>query len=631
MAPKLPMNWVIFTVANIYGDYRPLDISVLNPKSNRLDEGSVIRLIQRAVTYFEDPTSRLALASEISLAAIFYKNRISAHRNLPWALHTFPLSYLLLSPVLCPFVTTCLTQSRIVCSGFNLTSIAFDYVFHHENPCFAMAVIDITNTEKIRYGIVAQDMQNIEEFPTAKHLDKFSQLRDRPLSAKKFAEAFGIQHVEAELGKLDGYSVISPEVLDCVWPTSLNPARDGSYPPRLAGPKSLLDLALVKLIDHICRTPDFDWNSLDEIRPFPWFQGHLRRGIECNGLHGDSSAVAQLLAMAFEGKTHLDLVKCRGVSATGLGKALEMAELKDIVSISIYAESHSIEACEEFAAVMSSCPKKYDLYICELPCSIHNRPSMLYYQELCRDKSRLERTVFVTGVYSAALQKKRWTSMIETSIPELDFPLQYIYCQYFYGDHIESLYCYTREALISPQRAVGGLLRFLLEDEGARECHYTSLTPTYDNLDRLPVNPLPVVNFMGECGDERYIMTRNSWHILVKRDMKADEQTLFVHYAFVKLTRDIDPKDYEKLMQEPSLVEVHTMQSFLEAMTGKALDESDARLIDQHMEDINATLNARRNTVKRRAMPMRRETAKATFSYLVEDVAEDWESAESRR
>ncbi len=105
-----------------------------------------------------------------------------------------------------------------------------------------------------------------------------------------------------------------------VWPLdslSLSPIT-----PDLAHhyPRSLRDQAIIALINSTLETEGFEMSVFDELRAIPHFQDLLLRFLRQRSESlGETQAAGQLLGISFEGKTHLNMARFKGLSAQAIG------------------------------------------------------------------------------------------------------------------------------------------------------------------------------------------------------------------------------------------------------------------------------------------------------------------------
>ncbi|KAI1820774.1 hypothetical protein F4861DRAFT_37794 [Xylaria intraflava] len=607
MAPTPPRNWVIYVVARISGHYRTLAVSCLRDNvKHGVDGAVVISICERAKALFEDPSNSIAIATERSLAEIFYSEKeveaiplpdTPEMENMSYLAHCFWPSGLLSPQNYCrefPFVTTCLTLIANAArqETTNLRHQPIGSVFCFENPFFGMVVFDVTNTEKISYGIVALDTPGFEAYPTPKQLDTLAQLRLTPLTAREFAEIFQIKNVRRQLEQLDNTPVIGWSAFKYIWPLpTIQRSINRPRPPKI-GPRPLVELALGVLVEYAFETRLFDMNLITEVRQLPMFRAKLRQELEqCEDLSTRCS-VPQLIAVAFDKETHLNLVKMKGISADTIRAALRMKELSHVTAISICIEYLSSTSAE-FAEMLFSRARNYDIYVCQLPRRISNVPSIDFLMAICRGRDRLDRRVFFSGIYSASLQGVSW--MPSVTISESEFPLRYIYykktrqalVQGVFRPETDSKRFYVRDGLLCPHRAVGALFKLLLVDD-PNLLDITTAPPVEAtlNTDRMVVSPIPVLH--GSTSRSLYWQFhRGSWHLLVSKT-EGYGSHWHVMYAFVQVQADVGVFNWEDGADDEGIIRVCTAQEFLEATTGEPLDASEAKIIDDQLAEIGS-------------------------------------------
>jgi hypothetical protein len=87
-------------------------------------------------------------------------------------------------------------------------------------------------------------------------------------------------------------------------------------------------MAAISLVESTVNTESFDLSVFDQPRRLHAFKDVLQRALqEKPGKLAQSHSTAQLIALAFEGKTHLDLARYHGISSQTILAALEWPSL----------------------------------------------------------------------------------------------------------------------------------------------------------------------------------------------------------------------------------------------------------------------------------------------------------------
>jgi hypothetical protein len=236
-APQGPKGWVIYIVADIVDNYRPLAVAILW-RADRLTvkHAEVIAFCHHIVSIFSDPANKLAIASEMNLAAEFYH----APRNLRlpvqelhrfddqkgfWNLGGPRVDYCRIPEF--PFISTSLLLAGALSVGDRPMPMPLGAVFRDENPYLGMIVLDISKLEDLKYGIVAFQSQMMVFLETMaawrewtdmdrwlggrKELKVESERPRHAISAKTYLTRFGAAAVDSP-SALESLSVVEPAV-----------------------------------------------------------------------------------------------------------------------------------------------------------------------------------------------------------------------------------------------------------------------------------------------------------------------------------------------------------------------------------------------------------------------------------
>jgi hypothetical protein len=236
-APRGPESWVIYIVADIIDSYRPLAVAtLLRTDRDRVRHTKVIAFCHHLVSILSDPSNKLAIASEMSLAAEFYH----APHDLRVPIQELPrmdaqeilqnlggpsMDYHRIPEF--PFLSTSLLLAGAFAAVDTPIRVPLRTVFRDDDPYLGMIVFDISNLEDLKYGIVAfrsQIMVFLETMAawhqwtdTGIMLGGRNELKvesERPrhaLSAKMYAAKFGEVVVDSP-SALESLSVVEPAV-----------------------------------------------------------------------------------------------------------------------------------------------------------------------------------------------------------------------------------------------------------------------------------------------------------------------------------------------------------------------------------------------------------------------------------
>src|SRR5881628_813588 len=92
-----------------------------------------------------------------------------------------------------------------------------------------------------------------------------------------------------------------------IWPSRQESLEDAARQTRAPSVRPLVDIAVTTLVESTAFAEVFDSSLFDEPRRLPAFKKILRQVLqEKSASLGQSRSAAQLIALAFEGETHLD-------------------------------------------------------------------------------------------------------------------------------------------------------------------------------------------------------------------------------------------------------------------------------------------------------------------------------------
>lgn len=237
-----PESFVIYIVARIGTRHRPLSVLTIHKTDiAAVEEGEIVVLCQRLSTMLADPSNRVALASELSLAADFYLD--GPGRSADSSVHELPQisasEYLAQpdrdAPVYrgfpeFPFVSTCLMIAGEMSSDCSIRLQPLSTVFRDHNPSYGMVVFDISDLDQLRYGIVAFSVQPMVFVRSREMWHRWDEMghelegerelrveenRPRtPLSAHEFAAKFGVEMTD-DARVLVSVPVVKPSAFQC--------------------------------------------------------------------------------------------------------------------------------------------------------------------------------------------------------------------------------------------------------------------------------------------------------------------------------------------------------------------------------------------------------------------------------
>jgi hypothetical protein len=246
--PDGPQSFLFYVVANIRGRHRPLGV-VLHQGQRTIQvqtepsvQGRIVILsCLRIIDIFSDPANRAMVQAEMALAAEFYSRQERAPlvelptlnrwalgneefegRRRPWDCHSIPEF---------PFILTCLLLG-VSCDGrrgdtyTTARTEPLGTVYRDDSLEYGMVVLDISNLDEIRYGIVGFVIRLTMEItpitprlrdgtPRGPRVLTVEENRPRePLSASQYMSKFGYSADET-FDVLQRRPLINPSAMDC--------------------------------------------------------------------------------------------------------------------------------------------------------------------------------------------------------------------------------------------------------------------------------------------------------------------------------------------------------------------------------------------------------------------------------
>ncbi|KAJ2971253.1 hypothetical protein NUW58_g9470 [Xylaria curta] len=633
-SPHGPESWVVYIVATIAGVHQPLATMLIEQRDiDTIEPASVVKLCQWLARVLSDPSNRTAIASEVNVATDFYINLDYSRQPLP--LHEVPAIdqyYDDTNSLLpdddkmseFPFLTTCIFMAGAIHTGLTPTSTALGTVFRDENPNFGMVVFDISNLDDLKYGIVAfsskeiiylQTLDSWHAWNTMGGDENFGGPRERrveserprqAMSARAFMAKFGKRAARPadhqETGILDGLSLVEPPVFQQIWPSEQVPPRVVVQAIERQPGRSLVELATAMLIESTRNTNIFDLSIFDGPRRMPLFRHYLQRALRSDYRRlGHTGSTAQLIALAFEGETHLDLVRYRGQSAKAILAALEMRELEKVKVLSVCVD-YLLGSPTEIASVLASCRSLSEIYLLQSARRKSDQLSIDILLELFKHaNTNLQVSkVFASGVYSATLHWRNWLPPIFNPPVSLS-PIYHIvqrvqtnitgrprkYWQWNSSD--------IRGALLSPVRLSTGLLNWLQAPD-YRLVRLSSAPPTLQDNSRVEIGPLlakgNTMLFKDPQSPIREILVSGAKLLLVSREKHWDREVTafdYVRFAFVEILKESrSPEDAAAPRFERGDFSSQGITEFLEDAMGSK--EVDTWLVENRLREVRESL-----------------------------------------
>ncbi|RWA07597.1 hypothetical protein EKO27_g7513 [Xylaria grammica] len=227
---KPPSRWMFYVVSKIAGQYRPL--AVVGRYGNTLDYDvfsglDIVTPVRRVLTILSDPANRLAIESERALAVDFFHEH--PHRETEDPAYSVS-EWGTPEPIKSgsdefPFISTCLllgarertTHERRP----HVQSLPLGRIYRDSDTESGIVLVDITNLETLRYGIIAFATQRAVEWELAQWGDEWpdftppqdQQLR-QPLSAVNYLKRFVSGVPGEEAVKLEAIPLIDVAAME---------------------------------------------------------------------------------------------------------------------------------------------------------------------------------------------------------------------------------------------------------------------------------------------------------------------------------------------------------------------------------------------------------------------------------
>ncbi|KAI1172445.1 hypothetical protein F4777DRAFT_514149 [Nemania sp. FL0916] len=659
-SPMGPNSWVFFAVAQIDGRHRAVAV-VSSPGTTEPIESlqgyPLTACCERSVTIFADPANYRAIRSELALAESYYvrdggreyrpepvelpdgNRRNSPVRKRPWD-HSSTREF--------PFIAACLLQGVGFTPRIGRTApVSLEplaTVYRDDSIEWGMVVLDITDLDAVRYGIVGFTVSMAKFVPSleAERIPfsmgargpgafEFGDLRvmdeirpRRAMSAAEYMAKFDYE--VSEYGyiadRLDHVSLVDAAAMSLVWPTNadddlaLSPTR---LPRGAGGGRSLQEQAIMRLIQETQNLEDFDMSIFDNIRFIPDFEALLRSNLlrQSNQL-GHTRSAGRLLRLAFTDNKHLGLERMKVLSAEAISAALEGPE---ITSISLCIDSVRGIASQLVEALSRSDTLR-DIYLLQSPFKESDALSVQIFEALAARPQMLLRTnVMISGACSAALRRKFWlpTELKDgaTQLEPLEvFPVQQILVrQQQYGARnikFDHGCVYLGDGLLKPERFAAGFLLWLStlmswpdEDEDSK-MHLFSFSSASASLasnlfSTSQISPILAENFTRPMfmsnGDDLPPRVRDlvpgGWTVLVSQEIPRPHgrpsylEPYYIRYAFVRPDKKrivIDDSSTSILKQDD--IEVVGLKGFLSATS----PETDPADIDRRLHEVSEKL-----------------------------------------
>ncbi|KAI0855457.1 hypothetical protein F4860DRAFT_496272 [Xylaria cubensis] len=662
--PHGPKSWIFYVVAEIADRHRPMAVATI-PQSDTgsMSPAALLIACLHIVSVLSDPANKLTITSELSIAADLYRD----DQDLPLPVYELPKmnSQEILRNLSgasseepdipeFPFISTCLLLAGGLASGNGPPAAKpLGTVFRDANPYFGMVVFDISDLKNLKYGIVAFQSQNMVFFETLDNWRRWRDLGQEPdgpqeekveeerprhaMSAKEYWTRFGVTSESYPVGiktaaadainVLERVSLVEPVAFQLIWPPEQDAEGGPSRLLRKHTVRPLVDITVKALVDSTLDTESFDPSLFDEPRQLRSFKDVLRRILqERSERLRESHSTAQLIALAFEGETHLNLVRYERLSANMISAALHMAEMSQVRTLAVCVDFLSSSPAE-LAGVLSTCPTLSEVYLLQSPTRESDEASIECLQEIFKhaDQTLHYSKLFVSGVYSAVLRRRTWlpaTSNVSASM----FPVQYIFKRtqvnargrprkyWNWRSH------FVGDGLLQADQFAAGFLKWLKAPDDYL-FGFAAGPPTLEDeaISRIELTPIPAENYVSRGYSKSLLPTperfvRGSWHVLVSNEKHWDRETHennvrtggwavtefnYVRFAFVQVLTDLDIQAIATAMTNTTTpgrfrredIAVRGLKEFLDAIAGaQARGAVESEVVEKRLREVGESL-----------------------------------------
>ncbi|KAI0099757.1 hypothetical protein GGR51DRAFT_564800 [Nemania sp. FL0031] len=383
-----PRSFLYYIVAAVGPDksHRPLAVAYRqghcpdpDPKNRKCNEERVRQVMEdcmRLFDIFTEPSNRTALEAELSLAASWYQgpdygapNRAGVpdtqqpDLNYSWTETTREAPELPWQGGLreFPFISTCLRLAlcrRGMRSG-HLQEQSLSTIFRDDKLEYGMVVLDISDLDLIRYGIVGSAINYIAEVdvtrtggwdavednpPEKPAVPTIEERRGRkPLTSDQFLKKFRCTQMREATKALRRRPLIRLAALEYVWPANGSPSNHGQQ--TSAGPSNSrnkrkhadsLDQDIESLIQGLSHLEELDLSGIQQSTLHPEFQPRLLEALrEAPLALSASRASVELLQLAYPGHSHLNWASHGNLTYESIAAAIQSNKLEDAKAFSL--------------------------------------------------------------------------------------------------------------------------------------------------------------------------------------------------------------------------------------------------------------------------------------------------------
>ncbi|KAI1412125.1 hypothetical protein F5Y13DRAFT_47659 [Hypoxylon sp. FL1857] len=598
--PGGPSSWVFFVVAQIAGRHRP--VAVVSSVSDEPEESimgyPLTACCRRIITIFGDPTNHLAIRAELALAVGYYVrdgdheyllepmelpayNRListTRERRRPWdrtSVREFP------------FIQACLLQGVGFDPQLGRTQRArpepLATVYRDTSLEWGMVVVDITELDAIRYGIVgfavgrakfisSPEAERRPAVPGSMGTGVFERgelkvmEESRPRRAMSAAEYMAKFNREASEYGNAGEAIAEIPLVDAaamslVWPP--DPEDDNHLPPV--------------------------------------------------GLSVSNRGTSQGSHAFTHNCEHLSLEQVGALSAESISATLGGPGMDKVRSISLCIDSIQSTPAQ-LIDVLSRVDTLREIYLLQSPTRESDALSVEFFEELASRPHVLSRVnVMLAGAYSAALRQKFWLPTVSkranaVQLAPLEvFPVQQILVRHQINAYrhikLDHDYVYLGDGLLKPERFAAGFLLYLSTLQPGPDDTFNSKAQLFsfssapaslaaDPLSAAQVSPVLAESFALPIWlprhDARYWprvreLVPGGWTVIISQEIHRSSGSYYIRYAFIRPRHQpiiIDDPPPEPLSLEG--LEIVGLKEFLNITA----PEVDPVLIDRRLHDV---------------------------------------------
>ncbi|KAH8586863.1 hypothetical protein B0O99DRAFT_695071 [Bisporella sp. PMI_857] len=596
-----PCSWAFFVVAKIAGHHRPIAIvsSIGMPKADENMQGTpLIAACHRIITIFTDTANHLPIQAELSLAAARDTDPETRSESIDllefdrgnpsWAMRKKVWDRTAVREF--PFTAACLLQGVSFDALEGLTREAFpetlSTVYRDTSSEWGMVVIDITDLDAVRYGIVSFASAQMKWAPSAEAVRQQSYMglhmafesggefrvvdKVRPRKVMSAVEYMAKNQETILLSShyniielLAHIPLVDSTALEYIWPSD----SGGEDLPPLGGMSvavkaKLPEQAIRSLIQTTLDVETFDISIFDEVRTIPNFQEILWRSLLQNPARlGHTASAGQLIRLAFAEKEHIGLEQLGRLSVEALSAVFNVPEMQKVTSISLCIDA-ILNPSIELIDGLSRSDTLRDIYFLQSPTRERDVLSGQLFKALAAHPELLSRVkAMFAGAYSAALRKRFWlptapenaakglTNGVQVSPFEV-FPIQQMLVRMPISTYYEPKYSHDLfhfgDGLLKPERFAAGFIVYVRSLIAASQMGYMnpeaqtfafSSAPSSlsdDPLTSAEISPIMAESFATDdnCWPRMRDLVPGGWTVIVSSELYEKRSEPGIHLSF---------------------------------------------------------------------------------------------------